>query len=140
MLAQTPVGKRPQMMAELQAEMSSVMAAAVHHGLIPVEEMLDLLDSAALPTTYIEPDGLASSSADKTEREWALWTAQAYLDPSVAGMPVSPQLAPVPGHHICLRHQAHGYCLCHLQRMCRAAALARVAGLFSECCSTSSQH
>ena len=76
------------MMHDLQAEMASVMAAAVHQGWIPIEEMLDLLDSAAMPTKYIEHNSPNSlSSHVKEEREWALWTAQSYLDPSTAGKP-----------------------------------------------------
>ena len=76
--------QRQRLMAELQAEMASVMAAAVHQGWIPIEEMLDLLDSVALPTSYIQ-QGSGASSNTVEEREWAQWTAQAYLDPSTAG-------------------------------------------------------
>ena len=77
--------RRLQLIKDLTDEMSSVMAAAVHQGLIPIEEMLDLLDSAALPTTiHYANKPVKCSLADK-EREWARWTAQKYLNPSIAG-------------------------------------------------------
>ena len=79
------------LMAELQTEMASVMAAAVHQGWIPIEEMLDLLDSAALPTAYIEQGPATASRLADEEREWAQWTAQAFLDPSTAGKPCAPE-------------------------------------------------
>ena len=72
-------------MKDIQAEMTSVMAAAVHHGLIPIEEMLDLLDSAAVPTTLYQPGRAVPCSLSKEEREWARWTVQQYLDISLAG-------------------------------------------------------
>ena len=62
-----------------QSEMASVMAAAVHQGWIPIEELLDLLDGAA--DSYNESDHRLATR----EQEWASWVAQFYLDPSVAG-------------------------------------------------------
>ena len=42
-----PARQRRQYMEDIQAEMASVVAAAVHQGWIPIEEMLDLLDGNA---------------------------------------------------------------------------------------------
>ena len=81
---QVPARQRRQFMEDIQAEMASVMAAAVHHGWIPIEEMLDLLDGNAVQTQYIQPKLPVKCSFGGEEREWALWTVQHYLEPQLA--------------------------------------------------------
>ena len=70
---------RLQVAKGIQAEMASVMAAAVHQGWIPIEELLDLLDGAA--DSYNDSD----HSLATREQEWASWVVQHYLHPSMAG-------------------------------------------------------
>lgn len=70
-------------------EMASLVAAAVHHGWIPIEELLDLLDGAALEPDLILPSGSTSINCNlvNKKRDWALLVAQCFLNPHVAGKP-----------------------------------------------------
>lgn len=74
--------QRDQKMMEIQDEMTSIVAAAVHKGWISVAEcILDSLDG----DTYLEQRQRAKYQSLPTERLWSRWLAEQYLDPTLPG-------------------------------------------------------
>lgn len=93
--SQVPAEERRAYALGIQTEMASVMAAAVHLRLIPMEDMLDLLDGDALQADLVLPSGFntAKCSLAWERREWALWTVQLYMAPFMAGEPEHAELS-----------------------------------------------
>ena len=87
--------QRQEMIEATLCEMASVVAAAVHQGWIPIQEILDMLDSDAMESDRVQPSGsnIVQCNFSDEKRDWALWTAQRYVDPQMAGAPMVADLA-----------------------------------------------
>ena len=79
---QVPAKLRGQKIKAVQAEMASIVAAAVHQDWISVQEgVCDTLDCDA----FLAEDQRAKYQQMTNERLWSAWVAAAYLDPAMPG-------------------------------------------------------